>query len=282
MNHKVRAILLHCLLFSTSAFSQHCDEILSKTFASINSLQTTSFYLTAKERFFNDYKIEKGYYKIRKKPYSIYYKQVVPATYAEVLINENYRTKALVNPNSFPYVSLTLSPYGEKLRERQHHTIYQAGFEYFKTILLFLKRKYAINWSEVCEFSSTAKVNQTECYKISLLNPQYKITEYTVENDITAQELALKLNLCDYKIVELNPQVKTIFKTIPKGTIVYLPSDYAKKIVLYIEKTTYLPIKIEVFDEKGLFEEYLFENIKFNPTFTDKDFNEKNPEYGFK
>jgi hypothetical protein len=43
-----------------------------------------------------------------------------------------------------------------------------------------------------------------------------------------------------------------------------------------------LPVKSEVYDEKGLFEEYLFEEIKLNPTFTSADFDENNKEYGFK
>ncbi len=279
----MRITILIALFFIThSLFSQRCSDIMEKMFASIDQLQTASFHIIAKERFFDQYKIEKGFYKLRKNPYAIYYKQLIPPSYAEVLMNDKHKINALVYPNSFPFTSIKLSPYGEKLRERQHHNLYQAGFDYFKMILSEMKKKYSTEWDDVCEYHNLVLIKNKSCYKLTLINPYYKLITYTLDKKTTAQKLALKLNLCDYKIIELNPTIKSIFVTIPTKSTLVLPTDYAQKITLYIDQNNYLPIKIEVYDEKGLFEEYLFENIKINPTFTDKDFDENNPEYGFK
>lgn len=262
--------------------AQTCQEIIDATFKKISEVQTASFYIIARERYSDEYKTEKAFYKIRNHPFSIYYKQLYPPTQAEVLINEKYQKLALVNPNSFPYVSLKLSPFGEILRDKQHHNIYQAGFVYLKTVLIYLKNKYQISWSDVCQPVEKAKIKQYDCYKITLINRFYKIYTYTLPKEMSLQELGLQMFVCDYKMLELNPDVKSIFKKLPAGTKLQIPSDYAQKIVLYIDKTLMLPVKSEVYDEKGQFEEYLFEELKINPTFTSADFDENNKEYGFK
>lgn len=283
MFKKIKNILFFIIiLIPSSIISQNCHQIIQQTLDNISNIHTTSFNLTAKERFFNEYKIEKAFYKIRNNPYSLYYKQIVPPTYAEVLINEKFVNEALVNPNSFPYFSLKMNPYGEKLREKQHHNLYQAGFIYIKNTLLHMKKKYQLSWADVCEYNGIFKIAGKECYKITLNNPHYKIENYTVPKNYTVQDLALNLNLCDIKILELNPKLKDIFKVLQKGTVIKVPTDYAKKTVLYIEKTSFLIIKIEVYDEVGLFEEYLFEDLKINPVFTNNEFDENNPAYGFK
>jgi hypothetical protein len=241
-----------------------------------------TFYITSKERFNKEYVVEKAFYKIRNNPFSIYYKQIIPQTYAEVLINEKLKNEALVNPNSFPFFSLKMNPYGEKLREKRHHNIYQAGYSYLKFTLLQMKRKYQLSWENVCELDGIFKIENKECYKITLTNPYYKIQDYTLQKKYTIQDLALTLNISDYKILELNPNLKSIFQTLPTGAVIKIPSDYAKKIILYIEKYLYIIIKIEVYDEIGLFEQYLFDDIILNPVFSNEEFDEKNKSYGFK
>ncbi|MCX7862205.1 MAG: DUF1571 domain-containing protein [Bacteroidales bacterium] len=270
---------LLCYCFT---FSQTCQDVINQSLQKISELQTASFYIIAKERFGNDFKLEKAFYKVQNNPLAIYYKQLFPPTHAEVLINEKYQKMALVNPNGFPYISLKLSPFGEKLREKQHHNIFQAGFTYIKSVLIYLKNKYNVSWTDVCQLFETVKIKNTECYKITLINKFYKITDYTLPKDISLQTLALQLFLCDYKILELNPEIKNIFSILPKGTKIKIPSDYAQKIVMFIDKSTLLPIKIEVYDEIGLFEEYMFEDITINPKFSPLDFDENNKDYGFK
>ena len=69
---------------------------------------------------------------------------------------------------------------------------------------------------------------------------------------------------------------------VPVGTMLNIPSDYAKKLIILIDKSTYLPIFMEVYDDKGLYEQYKFSQVKINPPFTEADFNENNKNYGFK
>jgi hypothetical protein len=273
-------LILIILVLNYDLLSQDCDFILNRCFNKIDSINTISFYIIAKERFGLNYKLEKAFYKIRYEPYSLYFKQIVPPTNAELLINEKYKKNVLVSLKQFPFINLKLDPYGETLRKGQHHVIFEAGYRYLKKVLLYIKNKYNISWNEFCQKVDFVKINEKIYFKLTLNNSFYKIQDYIIPFNTTPQKLAQQLYLCDYKIIELN-NLKSVCEELQKGKKIKLPSDYAQKIVIYIEKNSFLIHKIEIFDEKGLFEEYLFENVLVNPKFSDYDFSENNKEYGF-
>ena len=58
----------------------------------------------------------------------------------------------------------------------------------------------------------------------------------------------------EYKIKELND----IGDEVKPGQVIKIPSSYAKKTTLYIDKTNYLPIYHKMEDEKGIYEIYEF------------------------
>lgn len=256
--------------------------IFNKMLNKIDDINSISFVINVKERFYDKIKTSKGFFKIKYNPFCLYYKQLEPPTYAEVLINEKYKDYALVNPNGFPYVNLKLSVYGSKLRELQHHNLYQVGYKYFAEIMRFLIKKYNVtDLNKIGELVVNYNYNGKCYYKITLYNKFYSIINYKVEENITPQFLALKLKICDISILELNSYIKDIFYKIPEGSVIKIPSDYAKKIEIVIDKQLYIPVIITVYDNNGLFEEYYFEKIKVNCNFTHKDFDENNEEYGF-
>jgi outer membrane lipoprotein-sorting protein len=274
-------IIVSLLFLKEFLIAQNAGDIIRRTLEKINQINTISFTITAKERFGDEYKTDKAFFKRKYNPDEIYYKQLLPPTNAEVLMNEKYKNTALVNPNGFPFINLHLSPYGERLRDKQHHTLYQAGYAYFSEILLYMKNKYKANWTDVSTLEKEVIISGNVCYKVVLKNPNYKIISYKVNKETTPQQLAAQLKICDEQFVELNPAIKNIFQKIKAGSEIIIPSDYAASIALYIDKNLLVPRKIEVNDNKGLFEEYLFENIIINPAFTEMDFDENNKEYGF-
>ncbi|GAB4455450.1 MAG: hypothetical protein Fur0028_10510 [Bacteroidales bacterium] len=288
MEKKNKAFLILFIFFVIVNFSFYkafgqinADSVLNKTFKQIESIKTLRFNITSRERISNHYKIDKGFYKISKMPILYYYKQLIPPTSAEVFVNSETYPMALVNAHKTLVPNLILSPYGEVLRDTRHHNLYQAGYDYFKNILLFLKDKYNIKWASVTTMNNDIKINQYNCYKLTITNPYFKIIQYTVKEKTTLQQLALKLNICDYHIIQMNASISSVFHTLKPGQIITLPSDYARKIILYIDKTLYIPIKIEVYDNIGLFEEYLFEDIELNPVFKNEEFSQSYNEYEF-
>lgn len=273
-------------IFSTISFNKalgqaNADSILNKTFDNINIINTLKFYITSRERINDSYIIDKGYYKISKKPILYYYKQIIPATGVEVLLNNKTYPMALVNTNKTLLPNLKLSPYGEVLRNARHHNLYQAGYDYFKNILLSLQNKYKIRWSDIATVEDHIKIGQYNCYKITLINPYFKIIDHIIKEKTTPQQLALKLNICDHHILQLNSDISSIFQELKMGHIIKIPNDYAYKIILYIDKKLYITVKIEVYDNIGLFEEYLFDSIEINPTFKKEEYFSNYKDYGF-
>jgi len=53
-------------------------------------------------------------------------------------------------------------------------------------------------------------------------------------------------------------------------------------LIILINKNSLLPVYMEIYDDKGLLEQYQFLEINTNPGFTEIDFSEKNEKYGFK
>ena len=54
-----------------------------------------------------------------------------------------------------------------------------------------------------------------------------------------------------------------------------------EKLILYIDKATYLPRIIKVYDDKGLFESYEYHNLQLNPHIADEEFTKEYKGYKF-
>lgn len=275
-------IILFLLFISVEVISQNALDITNKMFENAKKVKTLSFKIVSKERFGSEYKLVEAFFKKQVNPIKIYYKQLKPNAGAEVLINDIYTKKALVNPNAFPWINVQLDPMSKSLRDGQHHSIYEAGFDYFIEILSVLYEKNKNNLQKVVFYKGEMTYNNVACYKIELNNPNYKTISYKVQENCTVISLANKLNIGDYQIIERNSMLKEYYDKIKIGTVINLPSEYAKRLVLLIDKTTYLPVYMEIYDDKGLFEQYQFNDVKINPAFTNEDFSELNKSYGFK
>jgi outer membrane lipoprotein-sorting protein len=54
-----------------------------------------------------------------------------------------------------------------------------------------------------------------------------------------------------------------------------------KRIVVYIDKLTYLPIYQELYDTKGLMATYEYHNLVVNPVITEEEFTKGYKGYGY-
>ena len=275
-------ILFLISISSTFSYCQNAIDITNKMFEKSKTVKTLSLRIISKERYGADFKIVEALIKKQVSPIKIYYKQLKPPTNAEVLVNEKYNKKALVNPKAFPWINIELDPMGTILREAQHHSIYEAGFDYFIQILGYLLDKNKETIKDLAFYKGEITLDGIACYKIELNNPSFKIISYKVKESCNVTSLARKLHISEYHILERNPKFKEFNDLVPIGTVLNIPNDYAKKLTMLIDKSTSLPIFLEVYDDKGLYEQYKFLEVKINPPFTEADFNENNKNYGFK
>ncbi len=160
------------------------------------------------------------------------------------------------------------------LMKDQHHPLDNAGFLTFKNIIeKSVKAKgLTLNSPKLKDFiilKGSTTYDGKNCWVAEIVDPDYKIVNYTVAAaDKTVWDLEKKLAVPAYKVQQLNK----IKEDLTAGQVLKVPSSYAKKTTVYIDKATYLPIYQKMEDDEGVYEIYEFKNIKLNQKFTDADF----------
>ncbi len=274
--------LLLCLFLSaghekTDIAQQAVNDMLKK----IGDLRSVQFTLIMKERIKDEITNKKADFKVNYSPFKVYLKQEYPNRGMEILyIQGENRNRALVNLNSFPYVNLNLDPIGNAMRSSHHNSVLKAGFEFLVKIVEHLFSKYRNQIGEMTTYNGLVKYNGVICYKITVENPAFTYIDYTVQENETLEDISWKLFVSDFMIMELNPSLKS-FDDIRPGIHLKVPNDYAKTIILYIDRDKKIPVGVKSFDEKGLFNEYIYENVLLNPSFGSVDFDRDNPAYHF-
>ncbi|PKP23089.1 MAG: hypothetical protein CVU05_01155 [Bacteroidetes bacterium HGW-Bacteroidetes-21] len=248
----------------------------------ISEISTLKMNMESVERIDDQYVTVRFKIKRRHNPLEIYYYRTFPDAGVEVLLNRNSKGKLWVNPGGFPWTTLELDIHSPLVRDKQHHSIYEAGFEYFTVILSGLLKKYATELNTAISYIAKEKIGNKNCHKIKFDNKNYKLYDYKTIQIETPLTLAAKLKISEYKILELNTSIKSFQTKIPAGTLLKLPNDYAKEMILWIEEKTSLPVKMEISDEKGLYEKYSFADIIINPEFATNEFEKTFKEYHFK
>lgn len=189
--------------------------------------------------------------------------------------------KAYVKPNSFPYINLSLDPLGSLMRQDQHHTINEMGFDYFASIVEYMALKVGNNFDQYFKLEGEERYNNRPCYKITISNKDYAYENYTVGDKENITTIARKLHISEYKILEVNPKLNDYFDILKKGQVLKVPNAYAKDVVLYIDQLYNLPIGVRVSDDKGLFEQYDYFFLQVNPKIEDTEFTTGYKDYKF-
>jgi hypothetical protein len=204
-----------------------------------------------------------------------------PSKGTEVLWVENENNgKVLVKPTSFPYMSVTLSPFGSIIRKNNHHTVHQIGFDYIAGIIGNIAGKAGKNFQQYFLYQGEIKFDGRDCYKILIDYTPYQYIEYTVQPGENLTVIARKLFVSDYMIKEINPDVDD-YDDVKAGQRIKVPNAYARKTVLYIDKESYLPLVQKMYDEKGLFAHYEFHNLELNPSIKEEEFSRGYKDYNF-
>lgn len=265
------------------------QEVLREMLGAIKKVDRLSYTLWSWERLDEGERTQHNrmitYF--QKQPLKLYIKNLTPPNEdVEVLYIEGERDgKALVNAKSW-LPNLKLDPYGGQLRKDQHHTIFNAGFEYTGGIVsMALARatkeaKSPEEINEVFKNEGTIVWNGISCYKIVIDDPTFSYVDYVVKENDDLNVLADRKGINAYLVVDKNDNVKW-FDKFPAGETVKLPSSYAKKSVLYIDKRNMLPIVQIMYDEDGQFEKYEYHDLKINPVFPANQFTEDFEGYNF-
>jgi outer membrane lipoprotein-sorting protein len=272
-------LLAFLMLYTLKIKSQNAEEITKKMISTVKSIKSLSYTSDLKERVNGILKTEKASFKLNVEPFKVYMYMYFPKLGRECLYATGTNNgKAWINCNSFPWVTLSLSPESKIMLEERHHSIFDAGFLYTALTLEYLMNKYPTE--KMITLNGIVSMQGEKCYYITLANPKYKMISYTTQQNETPQSIAEKLKLNFYSILENNPSLDLV-DVIKPGTKLIVPSDYASKMELYVHTDKFYPVYLRVYDNKGLYEEYSFFGVTINAKFTDTDFAKDNPDYGF-
>lgn len=218
-------------------------------------------------------------------PLKVYgYTKSEPNKGVEVLYQKGqWEEKAMVNPGNW-LPNVKLSPLGDRMRENQHHTLLQAGFNFLGSIIKGAVKRADTErpgqFESFFKYEGDVTWGGRQCYKVTIEDPEFKYVEYTVQAGDNIDNLEARKGICGYLIIEKNPSVKS-FDGLKAGMKIKIPTSYAKKTVLYIDKQNNLPIVQMMSDETGEFEKYEFHNLVVNPVFSADEFSPDFSGYNF-
>lgn len=281
------AIVLLVFTFATALkpkSESQTRSIVNKMLSTLAAHKGSTYTMKSEERIVGMKTLRGGMIltKINNTPKKIYLKMVEePNKGTEILYVEGQRdNKVVVNPGKY-LPTLKLSPFSPLLSKDQHHTPLSSGFAIVGKIIEHgVKRADERGkFDEVFKYEGDVVWNNRNCYKLVIEDPTWAITTYAAKKGEKMYDVALKFLIPEYSMVERSG-VKN-FEEDLGGKTLKIPTSYAKKSVMYIDKETNFPIYQEMSDEKGIFERYSFYNLVVNPAFKADEFTEDFSGYGF-
>ncbi len=256
-----------------------CKEIIVRMLDSIRNIRTQKFDLKSTEHVGEHFLFAESSIKINILPKKIYFKSLLKGI--ELLwVEGSNKGNALVHSHSIPLINFDLDPFGSIMRKDQHHTIFELGSTYIGVTIANVILKDPSGFDKHFAYAGTLVWDNRECYQVLISYPEYKYIEYITKKGETVSSIALKLNTSDFKIRYKN-DLSSYFGSIKEGRKLLIPTPYSNKGILYIDKKTFIPINVKIYDEEGLYEAYEFYNVKINQNFMSDEFLKSYKDYGF-
>lgn len=273
--------LFFVLLVHTNSVSQTVSEVAKAMFAKTKSIKTLSYTMKKTERIKGKSILQISSAKLNRDPLKVYIKQSYPKDGIEVLyVQGTNNNHALINPNGFPWFSVSLDPFGSTMRENQHHTLFNSGYDHVISILEHLYVKYNDQIESMTKIEGSIVWDDHNCWIVSLSNPYFKYGSYTAQKGETLLTIASKFKLSEHMMLEKNPSLKSYTESLAGKTII-IPNDYSSKMVLYIDKIRMVPLVMKVYDNEGLYELYEYTDVSINPVFKPEEFKSNYKDYHF-
>jgi LysM repeat protein len=243
-------------------------------------VNTIEYNAVMSERIKGKMVVKKSFFKINTSPVKIYVRQSFIGIKLDALYVEGTNNnKLLIATIGFPWIQVSLDPKGKRVRENHHHTIFEAGFTYFSNVIEAIIKSHPDDIK--IELEGSEIKDGKDCYKIVLYNNNFQFIEYTVQENENLTTIAKRMYTNDYMILENNPKIEN-YNDVKPGQVIKIPNSYASKMVLYLDKTILMPVQIDIFDNKGLYGSYSYNNLQINKQFEWDEFSPTNKNYHFR
>lgn len=238
------------------------SEILQRMIDSTENIKTIKFQLISLERVRTKYLKATAEVKISYYPSKIIYfkdpKRKIEVTYKEGKNNN----KAYVKHPLLPF-GLFLDPSGSMMKKDHHYTIHELGFQYIANTIQIALSKEKEKYLNHLHYLGIHEKNGKQCYALMYESSNFDYIPYLVQKKETVTSISKKLNLNEYIIRDKN-NLYDEFGYLKTGSTILIPKMYCKKAFLYIDTNTYLPISVNIYDDKGLLESYDYFDVEKN------------------
>jgi outer membrane lipoprotein-sorting protein len=247
----------------------------------MRNTKTCSFVISLKERIGGAYKESQYLVRMQAKPLKVYAYSINPDAGAEALYVEGKENgKALINPNKFPFVNLTLSLNNMLMRKHHHYTMLQSGFIYTHAILEKYIQREGSAFYKLWRQQPDTVIGNKKYHVLEMDHPGYGYTSYTVKQGETVTSIAEKILVNDHMILDLNKSISDYYD-VKAGQTIRVPNSFARRLRFFVDPVTKLPLIQEMYDDKGLYNRVVFSSLVQNPEFGEQEFSRDNPKYGF-
>jgi hypothetical protein len=253
------------------------EQLISRLSSSISNLQYLRCTVVAKERLPNNsYQQARTQMKVAYNPHRIYVRNQKGI---EVLwVKGQNGGDAWVYPNAFPYVTVSLDPKGSMMRKSQHHSVLDAGYGVISDLIRTAPQR-ADTYRRSFRYAGDTTVQGRSCYVLRSDFPQFRYVSYKPEKAETIEQIADRFGCGDYRIQERNKLDPGA--TVPAGQTIQVPNAYGRRTIVCIDQKMMLPLSVSVWDDKGLFESFDFQNVVPNQPIPAAEFTKDYKDYKF-
>lgn len=246
-----------------------CDSILRKSMDRWSQTTALRYVSEKKERSFGKYTTSSFRFTVQREPFKVAGKiEDNGKTHYVLYDSEISRKEVLYIPDGFPFTNLWLDVNGSTFRGDNHYTVSDAGSKFIFDIL---EREFELPKNV---FHCTRKQGVGgEVIEIEAVTDKFHYFDYTGKPGETVLDVARKFGASAYLILERNAAVDA-YTDDCSGVKLQVPSHYGQRVVVQISTEHWLPVLVELYDEKGLVERYTYTNFVVNPGLPEDFFTE--------
>ncbi|SNR57686.1 MULTISPECIES: DUF1571 domain-containing protein [Hymenobacter] len=253
------------------------DQVISRLSGAIENLKSLRCNVRAQERIAGSYQQARTTMKMSFKPYKVYLRNQKGI---EVLwVTGQNNGDAWVYPNSFPYVTLSLDPKGSIMRKSQHHSVLDAGYGTIAEMLHGSEQRLDHSFEKNFRYTGDTILAGRAAYVLRTDYPQFRYVTYKTTKAESVTAISDKFGCGEYRILERNDLAAGAI--VPAGRTLQVPNAYGRRVVLCVDQKMFLPLVVQVHDDKGLFEKFEFSDVVPNQPIPAQEFTKDFKGYKF-
>jgi LysM repeat protein len=219
------------------------------------------------------------------RPFKVYYKRLTaPHLGREILFADDWNEgKLKVSVHAWPFnLGINLNPHGDLAMAEAKHPIDESSLVYLVHVVLDNFRRASERGEARAEDRGDETILGRPCHRVCLFAAQ-SATPYTLAPGETLWDVDKRFAVAMAALLHANRSAGWATPGDAKpGQTIRVPRYYAARIDLWIDDTLCLPLRVEIYDERGvLFERFEHRNLSVNVGLGPRDFSPTNPEYRF-